>query len=111
MRTLDLKGANAVQTLGGVETYLRRYLYMAMLDIVESDHFDNGRQPQPKRAAPVNPFVEQVVGIVSALPKEKRKEAGEVIKAHNNGSSNFREVTDEKAQAEILRALKEAYNV
>lgn len=40
MRTLELKGANAVQALGGVETYSRRYLYMAAFDIVENDMFD-----------------------------------------------------------------------
>ncbi len=40
MATLEVKGMNAVQALGGVETYLRRYLYMMCLDIVEADAFD-----------------------------------------------------------------------
>lgn len=40
MRNLELKGCNAVQALGGVETYQRRYLYMAAFDIVEDDVFD-----------------------------------------------------------------------
>jgi hypothetical protein len=40
MRELDLKGCNAIQALGGVETYQRRYLYMACFDIVENDLFD-----------------------------------------------------------------------
>lgn len=34
------KLTNAVQNLGSAETYQRRYLYMAALDIVESDGFD-----------------------------------------------------------------------
>lgn len=42
MKTLELKGANAMQSLGGVETYQRRYLYMSALDITESDMFDAG---------------------------------------------------------------------
>jgi hypothetical protein len=38
--TLELKKANAIQALGGVQTYMRRYLYMAMFDIIENDQFD-----------------------------------------------------------------------
>jgi DNA-directed RNA polymerase subunit RPC12/RpoP len=37
---LEIRGANALQALGGVQTYMRRYLYMAMFDICESDMFD-----------------------------------------------------------------------
>lgn len=37
---LELKGCNAIQALGGVHTYLRRYLYMNALEIVEADLFD-----------------------------------------------------------------------
>lgn len=40
MKDLELKGANAIQALGGVETYQRRYLYMAAFDIIENDMFD-----------------------------------------------------------------------
>ena len=38
---LELKGANKIQALGGVETYSRRYLYMAAFDIIENDMFDS----------------------------------------------------------------------
>lgn len=40
MRDLSLKGANDMQSLGGVETYQTRYLYIQLLNIVESDSFD-----------------------------------------------------------------------
>ena len=40
MRDLELKGANSMQSLGGVETYQTRYLYRQLLNIVESDSFD-----------------------------------------------------------------------
>lgn len=45
MKELTVKGMNAIQALGGVETYQRRYLDMMILDIVEADSFDatNGR--------------------------------------------------------------------
>jgi hypothetical protein len=41
MRDLELKGTNAVQNLGGVQTYLTRYLYIQLLNIVEADVFDS----------------------------------------------------------------------
>ena len=40
MKELDIKGANPMQSLGGIETYQRRYLYMSALDITEGDMFD-----------------------------------------------------------------------
>ena len=62
MREIEMKGANAIQQLGAVETYTRRYLYLALFDITEPDSLDrdlckddkqskNNRQPakpQPK---------------------------------------------------------------
>lgn len=48
---LDLKGCNKVQALGGVHTYLKRYLYMNALEIVEADMFDkvSGRDKEPEK--------------------------------------------------------------
>ena len=37
---LELKGCTKVQALGGVHTYLKRYLYINALEIVESDMLD-----------------------------------------------------------------------
>lgn len=37
---LELKGCSKVQALGGVHTYLKRYLYLNALEIVESDMLD-----------------------------------------------------------------------
>jgi hypothetical protein len=43
---------NSLQNLGSVQTYLRRYLYLTAMDIVESDAFDNDKNTvkseQPK---------------------------------------------------------------
>ena len=51
MSTADkLSGCNEVQKLGAVQTYLRRYLYMAAFDIIESDKIDGDNNPnQPKK--------------------------------------------------------------
>jgi hypothetical protein len=56
---------NAIQRLGSVETYQRRYLYMIALDIVESDDIEastgNNPPPAPKPTAPVTPEKRQEV--------------------------------------------------
>ena len=55
---------NAIQRLGSVETYQRRYLYMIALDIVESDSIDGDTDdtpPAPKPSAPVTPEKRQEV--------------------------------------------------
>ena len=56
---------NAIQRLGSVETYQRRYLYMIALDIVESDSIEpltgDNTPPAPKPTAPVTPEKRQEV--------------------------------------------------
>ena len=56
---------NAIQRLGSVETYQRRYLYMIALDIVESDSIEpltgDNPPPAPKPTAPVTPQQRQEV--------------------------------------------------
>lgn len=117
MRNLELKGANAVQLLGGVETYQRRYLYMAVLDIVEADQFDNmpidSRKPSSasNNTTPAVSFVDTVAGIVANLSPDQKKAAGEIVKKHNRGSANVREITDLSIQNAILTELKEVYHV
>ena len=51
---LIIKGSNAIQALGGMQTYMRRYLYMAMFDICENDTFDavSGKTEKAKNQKP-----------------------------------------------------------
>lgn len=56
MVDIEMKGANAIQALGAVQTYSRRYLYLAALGIVENDvvdskPLDNETKETPKREA------------------------------------------------------------
>jgi hypothetical protein len=51
MSTAALKGCHEVQNLGAVQTYLRRYLWVAALEIVEHDALD--ATTGAKGAAPV----------------------------------------------------------
>jgi len=43
MSTAALKGCHAVQNLGAVQTYLRRYLWVTALEIVEHDAIDSSK--------------------------------------------------------------------
>ncbi|MDR2609175.1 MAG: ERF family protein [Rickettsiales bacterium] len=68
MRTLDLKGCNEIQALGGVETYQRRYLYMAAFDIVEADTFDSIAGSEANEAK--NKFFDMVSKQIKAAATE-----------------------------------------
>lgn len=64
---------NAIQRLGSVETYQRRYLYMIALDIVESDAIEaatgNNPPPAPKPAAPASAEKRQEVTKTLTAPE------------------------------------------
>lgn len=52
MAEANLKGAHPIQNLGAVESYQRRYLWLAAMEIVEHDIIDAsaGSEPPPKPA-------------------------------------------------------------
>lgn len=52
MADANLKGAHPIQNLGAVESYQRRYLWLAAMEIVEHDIIDAsaGSEPPPKPA-------------------------------------------------------------
>ena len=85
---------NAIQRLGSVETYQRRYLYMVALDIVESDGIEaatgDNPPPAPKPTAPVS--------------EEKRQE---VTKTLTDPESNATELQIKGLKAALLK-LREA---
>lgn len=78
MKELQLKGCNAIQALGGTETYQRRYLYMTAFDIIENDMFDAVVEEEEKT---INATIE--------------KSLREMIKNHK------------KSDEEVIRILKE----
>jgi len=52
MSTAELKGCHAIQNLGAVQTYLRRYLWVAAMEIVEHDSLDAVAGTHSKKAEP-----------------------------------------------------------
>lgn len=54
MAEAQLKGCHPIQNLGAVQTYLRRYLWVTAMEIVEHDALDASEplKPETKKAAP-----------------------------------------------------------
>ena len=52
MAEAQLKGCHPVQNLGATQTYLRRYLWVNALEIVEHDAFDASKPVEEKLAPP-----------------------------------------------------------
>lgn len=83
MVELTVKGMNAIQALGAVQTYQRRYLYMMFLDIIEQDAIDAGQdsdKSEPtkgsdKTETPKKPTRKP------ATPSERKSAKGSVTKA------------------------------
>lgn len=61
---MELDGKNhnqRLQALGSTESYLRRYIYLQILDIVEGDpDIDFGKPEQPKEAKPQRRYKEKI---------------------------------------------------
>ena len=71
MSTAALKGCHEVQNLGAVQTYLRRYLWVAALEIVEHDALDSSPKTEEgiKTKGP-SPVISPRGGIGDDLPEE-----------------------------------------
>lgn len=116
MRELEVKGMNAIQALGGTETYQRRYLYMVCLDIVEADAFDatqgkpepeTGKTEAPKSNKPASP--EKREEAKKELINEDGSATDVQVKSIKNGLKKLRDKDADKYEAyvtEIVKKLK-----
>ena len=71
MAEANLKGCHPIQNLGAVETYTRRYLWVAALEIVEHDALDSSKPLE--KADPKNLKMPAMDGIGDDLPRETRE--------------------------------------
>ena len=99
---------NAIQRLGSVETYQRRYLYMIALDIVESDDIEastgNNPPPAPKPSAPVTPEKRQEVTKTLTAPEGNATELQ--IKGLKTALAKLREADPSKEDMIAQLAMK-----
>jgi hypothetical protein len=66
MSSAALKGCHEVQNLGAVQTYLRRYLWVAALEIVEHDALDSSKPVEEKKV-----IITPSQGIADTIPQEE----------------------------------------
>jgi hypothetical protein len=82
MGSAALKGCHEVQNIGAVETYQRRYLWMAALEIVEHDALDSS----PPKGAGDDPIAQpKNLGLTPARAKIIRAVAAEALQKFNEG--------------------------
>lgn len=104
LKELELKGANAIQALGGAETYLRRYLYMNAFDIVEADMFDSAEFEKKKKAKTEKTVLEKIINDCKEAFKKSdddiKKETGTLMKSL--GYATFADITKAQNKQDIL---------
>ena len=71
MAGAELKGCHPIQNMGAVETYQRRYLYMAALEIVEHDALDSTTNPADEKKEPKKEPPKQETSTKKEPPKDK----------------------------------------
>ncbi len=112
MSSAALKGCHEVQNLGAVQTYLRRYLWVAALEIVEHDALD---QPVSEQNIPEDKSKKVIItplqGIADTLPAEEmqylQELAVEIIAtvAEGNPKHVLTRMSQEKLEADQEAAL------
>ena len=75
MGSASLKGCHEVQNIGAVETYQRRYLWSAALEIIENDVLDSTTNPveTPKKVEPAKPAPAAPVAAPAPVIKEVKE--------------------------------------
>lgn len=68
----NIKGCTPVQSLGGVHTYLKRYLYINALEIVENDMFDSKvGDMEVEKSKPMTAEQKELLNTLSTEDKKK----------------------------------------
>lgn len=84
MSEASLKGCHAVQNLGAVETYIKRYLYQNCFEIVEADALDGTMNPADgKNADDVDALIKQVNSLMNTFTEEQIDYAKKAIAERN----------------------------
>lgn len=108
MAEAQLKGCHPIQNLGAVETYTRRYLWVAALEIVEHDALDSSK-PLETKATPIHsptgtPMVDQkrmnlIVDVAEAI--KERHSADDMVGAYGE----YEGITDEEEKTALWKLL------
>lgn len=109
---LSLKGANAIQNVGGLTTYTRRYLYMIAFEIAENNEFDPSQQPAPDETEKKEHINKQLISekdvkTLCSLMEKKGVAAESIVERYN--VNTFDEMTFEQFNnaMKILNKMKD----
>jgi len=102
MSTASLKGCHEVQNLGAVETYLRRYLYLAAYEIVEDDLLDDTFDPTVQPAT-------QVPQVKSPVRMANDRQRDDLLDLADKFTGDERDYLLKAAKHEGLTAEKAEY--
>ena len=109
MADADLKGCHAIQNLGAVQTYQRRYLYMTALEIVEHDALDATTGKDEPKGKPEGTITDAQQKRMFALAKGNKEAAKAALEEFGYESSKDVTRADyEKVCQEIEKKLKES---
>lgn len=98
MVELSVKGMNAIQAMGAVETYQRRYLYFMLLDVVEHDEIDAGQSTEKvEKEKPKTP---------AKTTTSKRPASATERKSDKEKITNADGEMDETVKKAIIKGLK-----
>ena len=114
----DVKGCTAIQSLGAVHTYLKRYLYLNALEIVENDALDasvGAKDIEPaktitKQKGATNDDAQIYINLSKINEIDTVKEYYEVNKFNVNDRKAFHEMATKRIEAlkEIAEKFDEA---
>jgi hypothetical protein len=95
MSEANLKGCHPVQNLGAVQTYTRRYLWVAALEIVEHDAIDSNEpvKQEPKHEPVPMISAEQAIEIDELIESTKSDRAGLLNWVSKNTNTNCADVS------------------
>lgn len=73
MSSAALKGCHEVQNLGAVQTYLRRYLWVTAMEIVEHDAVDAAEPTEGRKVANAIKKAKATDGMMESLSEDRQK--------------------------------------
>jgi hypothetical protein len=119
MSEANLKGCHPVQNLGAVQSYLRRYLWVAAMEIVEHDALDSTTGDKTKEVAPAQ--TKKVVANRYEEPDPKSELFVQSMINWGNSCTSLTELSDlwktnqspidelKKNSAELFKKLQEHF--
>lgn len=95
MASAALKGCHDVQNLGAVQTYLRRYLWVTAMEIVEHDALDSGHHEKEEK-----PPAKNTLPVMTDIDFQKNKY--DWIKLIDDGKNNAAQIVAAVSKRKIL---------